>query len=359
MYTEQTPIGNMNLREFMDLRDNKCAGYEFQEDRYRRQLTSFFGCLLHSMAWLSGNFIRHRDVKPENILIVLGADLTAEPGVLICDFGLARDYFEEEAATTETNMRGTYRYKAPELNPPENQRHDEKTDVWALGCVFAEMHTVVCGHSLEELDNEMRKDRNGNIPDGLRERWSFYSRYEDIVDWVEHVSDDSDGLNGGWGRKMLISSMVWLTCTRVRDLLTRPQLKEKREHRKTFNKLIETVKTNEKLFGECCFQKALELTRSASKPAGSASRSPGESRPPVAQTRETLNDMATLFSATMQGFKISERHDESANKRMTTRYMYNARGDARLVLEERKTRRIWQTVRTLQLTENAKSHKLC
>ncbi|KAG5451815.1 Cyclin-dependent kinase-like 1 [Clonorchis sinensis] len=74
----------------------------------------------------------HRDIKPENILI----SRTNE--VKLCDFGFARFLTGSEGQYTD--YVATRWYRAPELLVGDTQ-YGPPVDVWAIGCVFAELVT--------------------------------------------------------------------------------------------------------------------------------------------------------------------------------------------------------------------------
>ncbi|KAJ6638869.1 Cyclin-dependent kinase-like 1 [Pseudolycoriella hygida] len=71
----------------------------------------------------------HRDIKPENILI------TAQGHVKLCDFGFARMLSPGE---NYTDYVATRWYRSPELLVGDTQ-YGTPVDVWAIGCVFAEL----------------------------------------------------------------------------------------------------------------------------------------------------------------------------------------------------------------------------
>jgi serine/threonine protein kinase/Tfp pilus assembly protein PilF len=76
--------------------------------------------------------IIHRDLKPGNIMI-------GKSGVKVLDFGLAR-IGQEEAITGSQMILGTPGYMAPEQR--EGKPADERTDIYAFGCVLYEMLTA-------------------------------------------------------------------------------------------------------------------------------------------------------------------------------------------------------------------------
>ena len=75
----------------------------------------------------------HRDLKPSNLL------LTPEGRVVIVDFGIAkrRDQRDGDVLTSAREVLGTPAYLSPEQL--EHGLADERSDVWALGCVLYEM----------------------------------------------------------------------------------------------------------------------------------------------------------------------------------------------------------------------------
>lgn len=76
----------------------------------------------------------HRDLKPSNLLI------TPEGRVVLVDFGIAKrrsDSREGDVLTGARELLGTPAYLSPEQL--EHGLADERSDIWALGCVLYEM----------------------------------------------------------------------------------------------------------------------------------------------------------------------------------------------------------------------------
>ena len=82
--------------------------------------------------------IMHRDIKPCNLLINTNCDLK------ICDFGLARGITssssddDQEFKIALTMYVVTRWYRAPEV-VLSSANYSEAIDLWAVGCVFAEL----------------------------------------------------------------------------------------------------------------------------------------------------------------------------------------------------------------------------
>lgn len=91
--------------------------------------------ILRALKYVHSARVLHRDIKPKNILV------SSKCEVKLCDFGLARVYFEhqlEQKTDNLTDYVATRWYRAPELLLG-NEGYDEKIDVWSVGCVLAEM----------------------------------------------------------------------------------------------------------------------------------------------------------------------------------------------------------------------------
>lgn len=85
--------------------------------------------LIQAVGYCHTHSCIHRDVKPENIL------LTKDGVIKLCDFGFARLLNPGE---NYTDYVATRWYRAPELLVGDTQ-YGPGVDVWAIGCVFAEL----------------------------------------------------------------------------------------------------------------------------------------------------------------------------------------------------------------------------
>ncbi|CAG7820564.1 unnamed protein product [Allacma fusca] len=87
--------------------------------------------LLEGLKYLHENHIMHRDLKPANLLI-------SENRVLkIGDFGLCRLFFPDERVSYSHQV-ATRWYRSPELLYGARY-YTESVDLWAAGCIIAEM----------------------------------------------------------------------------------------------------------------------------------------------------------------------------------------------------------------------------
>lgn len=157
-----------------------------------------FGCLATALAYLHEQRIRHKDIKPGNILLSDGR-------VYLCDFGISRDWSLSENSTTEGDvLKFTRRYCAPEVfgRDPRNT----SSDMWSLGCVFLEIISVVKGYSLEEMNDFLLDHSIGASAQGL------WCAPEAIHAWLVKIrsekNDSADDLALDWITPM-VSNLVF------------------------------------------------------------------------------------------------------------------------------------------------------
>ena len=85
------------------------------------------------------NPIRHKDIKPHNILLYAEVQSSGKLEVrpIIIDFGVSKEHID--GATTANT--GTYEYKAPEQI--KNREPTLASDVFSLGCCFALIESIL------------------------------------------------------------------------------------------------------------------------------------------------------------------------------------------------------------------------
>ncbi|QSS58878.1 meiotic mRNA stability protein kinase UME5 [Histoplasma capsulatum] len=89
--------------------------------------------LLNGLLYLHSNWVLHRDLKPANILV------TSTGAVRIGDLGLARLFYKPlNSLFSGDKVVVTIWYRAPELLLG-SRHYTPAIDLWAVGCIFAEL----------------------------------------------------------------------------------------------------------------------------------------------------------------------------------------------------------------------------
>jgi serine/threonine protein kinase len=85
-------------------------GYDFpgaNAQQFATPIYSKIGCLISAISYLHDEKIRHRDLKPQNILL-------SESKIWLSDFGSATEFYAHSHSVSD-NDRGTPRYRSPEV----------------------------------------------------------------------------------------------------------------------------------------------------------------------------------------------------------------------------------------------------
>jgi serine/threonine protein kinase len=126
-------------------------------------LRRYFVCLSQALSYIHESDVRHKDVKPANVLI------DSSGSVILTDFGISRRFAKSTSHVTNDKWEWTRKYASPEIMKGKKVPRDDSSDVFSLGCVFLEMATLI----LEKDHDEFRAfyGRNGD---------AYYSNLE----WV-------------------------------------------------------------------------------------------------------------------------------------------------------------------------------
>lgn len=117
---EYLPLGDLEML----IRDQEGIRYGTAD------IKAWMGMLTRAIWFCHENFVLHRDIKPNNLLIAADGD------VKLADFGLARSFSDPWAIMTSNVITRWYR-------PPEllygAKHYSGAVDVWSVGTVMAEM----------------------------------------------------------------------------------------------------------------------------------------------------------------------------------------------------------------------------
>ncbi|RHZ04937.1 hypothetical protein DYB31_008594, partial [Aphanomyces astaci] len=126
---------------------------------------SFMHQILKGVKYMHDNWVMHRDMKPQNILVV-GHGRRRGQVKLAGNFGLARIYKDPIKALTEVErVVVTLWYRAPELLLG-SKHYTKAVDMWAVGCIFAEIlntRELFMGQEVNDNNAPFQKDQCDKI----------------------------------------------------------------------------------------------------------------------------------------------------------------------------------------------------
>ncbi len=177
-----SPVADMDLSTYLTRADTA----------RHRELRTFFGCLARALEFLHEQSIRHKDIKPSNILVHGG-------NVLYTDFGTAFDFTDADGSTTVGMANGmTPRYCAPEV--ADHEPRNRSSDIWSLGIVFLEMTAVLKGRTFEYIYGFLRG--HGTRREYVRTNPTGTSA---LITELEQTGSSTDNAALEWVRNMIMS----------------------------------------------------------------------------------------------------------------------------------------------------------
>lgn len=129
---------------------NAQKGVLFSED----QILDWFVQICLALKHIHDRKILHRDIKSQNIF------LTKDGTIQLGDFGIAR-VLNSTVELARTCI-GTPYYLSPEIC--QNRPYNNKSDIWALGCVLYEMCTLKHAFEAGNMKNLVLKIISGSFP---------------------------------------------------------------------------------------------------------------------------------------------------------------------------------------------------
>ena len=119
------------------------------------------------------NFVLHRDIKPNNLLIA------ADGSIKLADFGLARSFADPYTPMTYNTI--TKWYRPPELYF-QAHFYSAAVDMWSVGCVFAELisRRVFLG-AIPDTDVGMLAIISNNVGSPTEDNWPGVSKLRGYI----------------------------------------------------------------------------------------------------------------------------------------------------------------------------------
>jgi serine/threonine protein kinase len=290
-----TPVAECDLKEFL----NSCGPDGKSNPQSRKSfMRSFFGCLTSALSYLHDNTIRHKDIKPQNVLV-------AQHTVYLTDFGISLDWSEVGKETTTGPTPRTARYCAPEVY--ENAPRNTASDMWSLGCIFLEIWTVLKGETVADLYAFL--EESGALSS------CYHLNRDTTFKWMDKLMSNpslADNLPLSWIRHLLVEDKQsrWT----ARELLLQ----------------IETVNNNPEtkfaFSGQCCMEE-LETTESVVSSSGSlhenGSIAPVLRVAPSVSAPESISDRndrprSSIVASRLQNDATPSHSDDNTSDSLTT-----------------------------------------
>jgi serine/threonine protein kinase len=177
------PVADCDLGTFLEDTADMNDIVTVELETRKKFLASSLGCLLSAIQFVHENTTKHMDIKPQNILVRKTSD-SVDPSypirqprhwrVYLADFGLSRSFAAQDHSQTDGPTSRTPKYCAPEVYQYESR--GRSSDIFSLGCVFAEILTTYDGFHPQEFADF----RCGDDSDE-----SFHKNLDRVTEWVQ------------------------------------------------------------------------------------------------------------------------------------------------------------------------------
>ncbi|KAF2685719.1 kinase-like protein, partial [Lentithecium fluviatile CBS 122367] len=177
---------------------------DYLADKDSRPHEQWFGCLMGAVAHIHRLGIRHRDIKPTNILV-------KDEKVLLADFGISKRQLGGKIVTTTPDQprARTEAYCAPEVE--RGGTRGRLADIFSLGAVFLEM---LLAHSYPDQFRELEDHvGSGNDKSYAKSIDKVLSWMISILPWMNDTEQDPDSVD--WRATLLF--LCWQMLHKDRD----------------------------------------------------------------------------------------------------------------------------------------------
>ncbi|KAL5386078.1 hypothetical protein PMIN02_008665 [Paraphaeosphaeria minitans] len=169
------PCADCTLAEVLARFGRDTSSKAKMEERCGRELELFLpftmGCLAHALSHIHSKLIKHKDIKPQNILF-------HNNRVVLADFGISKIFDDHSTSIGPTGKSSMYAF----YETIDHNERGRSQDVFSLACVFFEIFAVYKGESADVLSSVFSDDRK-----------NYASNIDKVLEWVRnHVVERCD-----------------------------------------------------------------------------------------------------------------------------------------------------------------------
>lgn len=160
------PLADCDLETYL-------ANKTCDNENRRRLIWKWMVCLVNTLAYIHSKDIRHKDIKPRNVLV-------KGEKVYFTDFGSGHMFNDGGNSTTDGIAYGhTRAYCAPEVI--KNDTRNRSSDVFSLGCVLVEMIVWSSQIAMSEYFDGIR------APENSTDVVSYHDSITRIATWFHNT----------------------------------------------------------------------------------------------------------------------------------------------------------------------------